>query len=151
MQRSQWQMEGFKSAVDSCGVKNLGYIGPHFTWCNMQEGKDRVYLRLDRALATQNWIDKYKEARVHHIVDLTSDHFALLVLDSFIPQHLRKRRFHFKAMWIKKKECKDIIEAAWRNSINQNTPSGMVERLNECVAKLNSWNLATFRQVPKLI
>ena len=78
-------MEGFRSVVDSCGVKELGYIGPHFTWCNMQEGEDRVYLMLDKALATQNWIDKYKKARVHHIVDLTSDHFALLVLDPFVP------------------------------------------------------------------
>ena len=84
-------------------------------------------------------------------MDSTSDHLAFLVSNSFAPNHPRKHRFHFKVMWIKKKECKDIIEAAWRNSINQNTPSGMVERLNECVAKLNSWNLAIFGQVPKLI
>ena len=130
---------------------DFGFCGIEFTWCNMQEGEDRIYVKLDRALATQNWIDIHKEARVHHIVDSTSNHLGLFVSDSLVPNHPRKCRFHFEAMWVKKKECKDIIEAAWRNSINQNTPSGMVERLNECVAKLNSWNLATFRQVPKLI
>ena len=96
----------------------------------MQEGDDRVYLRLDRAFAMQSWIDNYKEARVHHIVDSTSDHFALLISDFVAYQMPRRRRFHFEAMWTKKEECRDIIEAAWRNSTNQNSPGGMVERLS---------------------
>ena len=54
-------MEGFKSVVDFCNFKDLGYTRLDFTWCNMQEGDDRIYLRLDRALAMQNWIEKYKE------------------------------------------------------------------------------------------
>ena len=54
-------MERIRSRVDSYNFKDLGYIGPDFTWCNMQEGDDKIYLRLDKALATQNWIEKYKE------------------------------------------------------------------------------------------
>ena len=54
-------------------------------------------------------------------------------------------------MWIKKKECKDIMEAAWKNSVNQNTPNGMAERLNLCAVELNKWNVTTFGKVPKLI
>ena len=50
--RTQRQMEGFRSAVNACYFKDLGFIGPKFTWCNMQERDDRVYLRLDRVLAT---------------------------------------------------------------------------------------------------
>ena len=80
--RTQRQMEGFRSAVNACSLKDLGFIGLKFTWCNMQEGDDRVYIRLDRAFATQSWIDNYNDARVHHIVDSTLDHFALLILDS---------------------------------------------------------------------
>ncbi|XP_075659082.1 uncharacterized protein LOC142628947 [Castanea sativa] len=112
VRRTQKQMEGFRSAVNTCGFKDLHFTGPRFIWCNMQEGEDSVYLRLDRALATQNWIDNYKEVRVHHIVDSTSDHLALLISDSISPQPPRKLQLHFKAMWTKKKECRDIIEAA---------------------------------------
>ena len=85
VQRSQRQMEGFRSVVDFCNFKDLGYTRLDFTWFNMQEGDDRIYLRLDRALAMQNWIEKYKEVRVHHIVDSISDHFTFLVSDSFTP------------------------------------------------------------------
>ena len=101
--RPQKQIEDFKSAVDVYSFKDLGYIGPKFTWCNMQEGEDRIYVRLDRALAMQTWIGIHEEARVHHIVDSTSDHLALFVLDSFVPNHPRKHRFHFEDMWVKKK------------------------------------------------
>ena len=46
---------------------------------------DRIYLRSDRALASANWIEHYRETRVHHLVDSTSDHCALLITDS-MPQ-----------------------------------------------------------------
>ena len=109
--RTQRQMEGFRSAFNVCSFKDLGFIGPKFTWCNMQEGDNKVYLRLDRALATQSWTDNYKEARVHHIVDSTSDHFASLISDFTAYQLPRRRRFHFEVIWMKKEECRDIIKA----------------------------------------
>lgn len=87
----------------------------------MQEGENRMYLRLDRGLATIEWIDYFKETRVHHIVDSTFDHCALLVTDSFTPQLPKKRRFHFEAMWTKMEDCRNIIEAAWRDGTNLNT------------------------------
>ena len=42
-------MEGFREVVNFCGFKDFGYSGPDFIWCNMQEGDNRVYLRLDHA------------------------------------------------------------------------------------------------------
>ena len=45
--RSQREMDGFREVVNVCGFKDLGYHGPDFTWCNMQEGDNQLYLRLD--------------------------------------------------------------------------------------------------------
>lgn len=74
----------------------------------MREGKEMIYLRLDRALAILEWIDQYGNMRVHHLVDSVSDHCTLLVIDS-VPQRPSKiRRFHFEAMWAKREECKSI-------------------------------------------
>ena len=38
-----------------------------------------IYLRLDRALATLEWVDQYGNMRVHHLVDSVFDHCTLLV------------------------------------------------------------------------
>ena len=72
-------MDGFRSVVDFCGFSYLGYYGPDFSWCNMQEGENIIQLRLDRALATPEWIEKFDGMRVYHLVDSTSDHCTLLL------------------------------------------------------------------------
>ena len=127
--RSQKQMEGFREVVNFCGFKDLGYSGPDFTWCNMQEGDSRVYLRLDRAFAMDDWIYQFNGVRVRHLIDLTFDHCALLIIDKTTRNQPRKRRFHFEAMWTKKEECKEIKKAAWEGCLNQNTPEGVVASL----------------------
>ena len=74
-------MDGFREVVNACGFKDLGYCGLDFTWCNMQEGDNRIYLRLDRAFATNDWINYFNGTRVLHLVESTSDHCALLIAD----------------------------------------------------------------------
>lgn len=117
----------------------------------MQAGDSRVYLRLDRALASTNWIDKFGEVRVNHLVESTSDHCVLFISDPQTPKQSRARRFHFEAMWTKCKDCKNIIEAAWSTGDNLNTLEGMVSALNACAADRKAWSLATFGQIPKKI
>ena len=52
-----------------------------------KKGKiNRVYLRLDRALATNDWINMFNGTRVLHLVDSTSDHCTLLIVDSITVQ-----------------------------------------------------------------
>ena len=50
----------------------------------MQEGESRMYLRLDQALATPDWVDHYKDIKVHHLVESTSDHCALPISDDTV-------------------------------------------------------------------
>ena len=80
--RSQRQMDEFREAIHQCKFKDLGYYGPDFTGCNMQEGERRMYLRLDQALATPEWIEYYKDIKVHHLVESTFDHCTLLITDA---------------------------------------------------------------------
>ena len=110
-----------------------------------------MYIRLDRALATSEWMEQFKEARVCHIVDSTLDHCALLVFDSYHPQPPRKRRFHFEAMWTKRGDCRKIIEEMWSKNMSLNSPSDMALRLKQCAMELSKWNLYAFGTVPKKI
>lgn len=89
--------------------------------------------------------------RVNHLAESTSDHCALFISDPQAPKQPRARCFHFEAMWTKCEECKDIIEAAWGNGGNLNTPVGMAIALEACAADLKAWSLATFRQILKKI
>ena len=149
--RSQHQMDGFRNIINFCGFSDLGYCGIDFTWCNMQDGEDRIQLRLDRALATHEWIVKFLGMRVFHLVDSTSDHCALL-LNSSPPHKLtRSKRFHFEAIWTKNRECKEIIDSSWGVGSDLSTPEGLMENLNLCASALSSWSSSVYGHIPKKI
>ena len=76
----------------------------------MQEERHRMYLWLDRALVTQEWIDYFRDTRVHHLVETTSDHCALLITDSFAPQSPRKRKFQLP--WLCFGDFNEIVSTA---------------------------------------
>ena len=110
-----------------------------------------MYLQLDRALVTKEWCDHYKDMRVHHLVESTSDHCALLITDSSVSQWPRKRRFKFEAMWTRRDDYRDIIRAVWNDSVNLYNPNGMVMGLRQCVDDLSRWNRSVFGLVPRQI
>ncbi|XP_065623699.1 uncharacterized protein LOC136065014 [Quercus suber] len=149
--RSQQQMDGFRNAINNCNLRDLGFNGSNFTWCNMREGPDRIYMRLDRALATTDWSAQFPEARVHHLIDSTSDHCGLLISDTIMVRPHRKRRFHFEALWTRRDECKEIIKRVWEGCTDTSIPRGLSEGLNQCAAELSNWHQAEFGHIPKKI
>ena len=117
----------------------------------MQEGENRMYLRLDRALATPKWIDYYKDIKVHHLVESISNHCALLITDATVQKYPNRRRFQFKAMWTKREECKDIIKEVWDDSQELNSPIWIAARLNCCVENISRWNKMVFGKISRQI
>ena len=85
------------------------------------------------------------------MVDSTSDHCTLLIVDSLAVQPSQKRRFHFEEMWTKKEECKEIIRNAWEGGLHQGTPRSIATCLQNCAADLERWNKLVFGYVPKKI
>lgn len=62
--RSERQMEGFREAVAMCGFSDLGFIGLPYTWDNRQDDDHNVKVRLDRGLATDGFLDLFREVKV---------------------------------------------------------------------------------------
>ena len=130
---------------------DLGYSGADFTWCNMQEGENRIQLRLDRAFANTEWTGKFDGMRVYHIVDSTSDHCALFLTDSPPQRVSNAKRFHFEALWAKNEECRNIIESSWGMGVDLSTPEGIMENLKRCASELSSWSSSVYGLIPKKI
>ena len=149
--RSQQQMDGFRKVVDYCAFQDLGYCCLDFTWCNMQGGENKIYLRLDRAFANLEWTEKFGGMKVHHLVDSTSNHSALLLFNSSVHHQTRAKRFHFEAMWTKNAECKAIIENSWGMGFDLSTLEGVMDNLSSYAADLKNWSSKVFGQIPKKI
>ena len=87
LDRPERQMQGFQDALDYYGLK--GYNGFPFTWCNHRLGHHNVWVRLDRGVASVDWLLKFPTTRVHHLEAFHSDHRPILLALNF-----EQRRFY---------------------------------------------------------
>lgn len=149
--RPHQQIEAFQNIVGKCDFKDMGYSGPDYTWCNQQEGEDRVYIRLDRAFATMEWLDHFQNIKVQHLVDTTSDHFPILLAHAKVLKERRKRKFHFEAIWTRRADCKELIKGFWDGGINLSSPNGLGTGLKQCAEALVKWSESAFGQIPRKI
>ncbi|XP_062076508.1 uncharacterized protein LOC133781498 [Humulus lupulus] len=69
----------FQTCVNKCGLEDVKYNGRFFTWNNKQDGKNRVYAKLDRFLATSDWIDTYSTVEVSFLPEGDFDHSPALL------------------------------------------------------------------------
>ena len=49
------RLNAFQSLVKSCGMFDLGYNGPAYTWTNKHFSSNPIYERLDRCLVNADW------------------------------------------------------------------------------------------------
>ena len=68
------QMEAFRDILDKCGFKDLGFVGGKYTWCNGQGENKTIWERLNKAVATTDWIELFPTTKVVHLECGSSDH-----------------------------------------------------------------------------
>jgi hypothetical protein len=61
----------FKHFIDHHGLVDLGFVGNPFTWCNNRKGIDSIKERLDRGLASIDWIHLHLEFSLLHLLTTT--------------------------------------------------------------------------------
>ncbi len=59
--------------------------------------------------------------------------------------------FHFEAMWVKREDCREIIESSWNLGILSTIPEGVASNLQRCAVALISWNQNVVGNIPKKI
>lgn len=60
------QMQEFRDCLDYCGLKDFGFSGLPFTWCNGRFNGPLVWVQLDKAFASVDWILKFPTVHLHH-------------------------------------------------------------------------------------
>ncbi|KAK2422548.1 hypothetical protein QL285_033075 [Trifolium repens] len=117
--RTLSQLNLGRQTIEDCGLVDMGFEGYPFTWTNGREGEENIQCRLDRALATQSFMNRFSPTRVIHLPRYGSDHAALLVVLEAQHYSRRKKRVHlfrFEESWTKDTRCVDEVRRQWTNS-----------------------------------
>ncbi|WJX74258.1 hypothetical protein P8452_57931 [Trifolium repens] len=118
-----------RDATSACELHDLGFIGYPFTWSNGREGLDNVQCRLDRALATGNFIDEYSPIKVMHLPRYGSDHAVISVTLGDVSLGSNKKKVHvfrFEESRYKDNRCEQLVHTTWSGNGGN------------CLARINS-------------
>jgi hypothetical protein len=138
--QSERQMQGFWRVIDECGFIDLGFRGFPFTWCNNRRGNATTWLRLDKFMATNEWVVRFHTAVVHHLDSSVSDHKPIWLNTYPIPgQQQCRRPFQFEDMWRDDPTCEPTITTAWIPRTQGSPMVQVQERISWCSAKLKKW------------
>lgn len=140
LDRPEKQMQGFRDALDDCQLKDLGFSGFPFTWCNRHPSNQIVWARLDRGVATIEWILRFSAIRIHHLNAFHSDHKPLLLaVDSELKRFYRKvQPFRFESMWLKESSYEEVVQKAWGVPIGTDSVWRFNEKIISCQDKLKN-------------
>lgn len=90
-------MENFRNALKDCGLKDLGFEGPSFTWTNRRSVDQLISERLDRCVGNVEWQQCFSFFSIIYLDFWRSNHRPIL-LDMFdgVSNFNEQRRFFYK-------------------------------------------------------
>ena len=141
---------GFKCFINHFGLVDLAFFGNPFTWCNLRHGADTIKERLDRGMATSNWIHLHSKYSLLHIPALNSNHNPISLNTNSHSPFLSKP-FRFEEFWTKDPSCGKIIEASWKWPIFGNPSSILPKKLIITKKALLKWNHSHFGKIHQKI
>lgn len=154
--RSEQQISAFRDCLLDCELRDLGFSGPKFTWCNRQDPNGHVKVRLDRVVVNNAFTDCFDGCYVENIVATSSDHYAIGIgLSHSIQEGVRRpvqQGFKFEAMWLRATDYRNTLEQAWVDGRNGEVSlKSTWDNLQKVAASLKTWSRECFGSVRKQI
>jgi hypothetical protein len=139
--RPRGLMESFQGTLEACGLSDLGFKGPKYTWSNCQEGLDLIKERLDRVVANRSWCEFFREAEVWVGAAISSDHAPItLHVTGLAPKQLQRRPFRYEAGWELEPDYKRTVEKAWSvPSSNLDPWQNLLRKIGSCQKEFQQW------------
>ncbi|XP_075507434.1 uncharacterized protein LOC142544260 [Primulina tabacum] len=75
----QWLLRGFREAIDDCNLTDIPLNGHQFTWKRSRGSDNFVEERIDQAMGTPTWAEKFPMARLRNLNAPVSGHSPILL------------------------------------------------------------------------
>lgn len=136
---SENKIATFNNFLNSCGLVDLGFVGPPFNWTDGRLGNHIIRSRIDRAHVNFEWVSLFPDNIVFYLPRPRSDHCPILLKTHNFPNTSQKP-FHFETMWMSHIDFKDLVNNSWNQ---HHLP------LNDIIVNftqnLSSWNKKLFK------
>jgi hypothetical protein len=153
--RVEANMHKFRSALEDCGLHDLGFVGDPFTWRNNHHAAASFTKeRLDRAVANSDWRCIFPLVRVVNGDPRHSDHRPIIIEVGNRDINDNNGQVHvlpkFEAKWLEEEECEHRVIEAWGRALEEGCNS-MVEVQKKVLTDLWDWDRNVLRELEKRI
>ncbi|KAK9672447.1 hypothetical protein RND81_12G101300, partial [Saponaria officinalis] len=128
-------MKAFNDALYSAGLEELTTHGCPFTWTNKQDGIDRKWMRLDRAVVNALWQSAFPASVADVPTAGMSDHSPVLVY-VWPPDDSRPNQFRFLNCWAQYGRFLPLVKEVWREPVYGCPMYRLVSHLKSLKARL---------------
>uniref|UniRef100_A0A453HUU9 Endonuclease/exonuclease/phosphatase domain-containing protein n=1 Tax=Aegilops tauschii subsp. strangulata TaxID=200361 RepID=A0A453HUU9_AEGTS len=133
-------MVAFRDALEVCGLVDLGFVGVPFTYDNKRSRASNVKVRLDRAVATNEWRNMFAFSSILHIPSPCSDHVAVLLKGSADPGPSRKSSRRYELFWERDAALPEVIKEAWAAVGGVQNLAQLRDALSKTMVSLGVWS-----------
>nr|XP_009767379.1 PREDICTED: uncharacterized protein LOC104218552 [Nicotiana sylvestris]XP_016449441.1 PREDICTED: uncharacterized protein LOC107774429 [Nicotiana tabacum] len=129
----------FLSMTKDCGLVDLGYYGPKYTWSNGRGQCSIMWKRLDRGLANDQWLETFPAVTVSHLASAGSNHNPML-LELHIKQDNGKKYFKFLNCWVDNPGFLPLVSKVCNRKVEGNVMWKFHQKLKTLSHPLSHWS-----------
>ncbi|XP_048502910.1 uncharacterized protein LOC125498699 [Beta vulgaris subsp. vulgaris] len=140
------EMEAFRRFVNNCGLDDIKSNGCYYTWNNKQQGSDRVFSKLDRALGNEKWRDLFSTAEAMFMDEGLFDHTPILIRVHEGVSNI-KTPFKYFHMWSMGEDFMSKVHNSWRFHVRGYAMFKFTQKLKQVKKMLKEMNKQGFSQI----
>ncbi|KAG5605885.1 hypothetical protein H5410_027377 [Solanum commersonii] len=129
----------FINVIEACGLIDLEYTGPPFTWCNQRVAQDRVWKRLDRSMVNDKWLEVMPQTTIGHHSSVGSDHNPLL-MEMARQSGSHTKYFKFLHCWVDNENFLETIQKCWDRELTGTPMRQLHQKLKRLTTTLSNWS-----------
>jgi hypothetical protein len=124
----------FRNTIDMCNLNDLGFTGPKYTWHNRQQDGDYIQARLDRFLATSNWMNCFSHYTNMHLLKYGSHQCPIMLEFSPITLCRQNQGYitgkKFEHMWLRDQDHFQVVKIHGRDTTLTSLPASAALSMN---------------------
>ncbi|KAK5811913.1 uncharacterized protein LOC108451102 [Gossypium arboreum] len=109
-------METFRKVLKDCNLVDVGFSGNWFLWERGNLLEKNIQERLDRGVATDEWLSLFPESQIQHLSHSFSDRCPLLITTKRKDKRRIDRSLKFEAWWVMEESFIKKFRNIWENS-----------------------------------
>lgn len=144
------EIRPFRECVEECELYDMKNNGTMFTWNNKQEGKVRVFSKIDHALVNMEWISAFPSVETFFLPKGDFDHCPTLV--KFLTNTtMGNKPFKYFNMWSSAPDFAEKIDKSWKEPLWGTPMFCVMNKLKRLKPVLKELNKGRMNQIEKSV